>query len=576
MKRSKKAKPQVPRRGTSQTEGVGSSSVPECTGDPATIIMNPVPVSQVSFQEIQDNRASLATNLASPGNPIQPSVEYGEIANPMPMAADLGENMIVNPSDELYQSPLALNRACQLLDEESKEERVNAQKGIFTPKPRVPNSSPSDTFEKDLHAFSEDERETEPQNEEVEINFQPSMLSTEHLTTHNVETLVPTPSTNKTQRKRKRVDPFEGADPRAKRPEDFQISARPHRRKPNIPPPRKPKTNRKKQKETKEETSWNSEKEASETEEMSENVGSRTRARKSLRKHTAKEKGKKVAEEDSGTQVNKSNMPKPYSKKFLTKQNATKWEKFSTKKIISQKLLVLDKMKGNEQISKILIHSQMLGTVTNIEPYEESVVHEFYNNLGAGTSTPSDPMYGKVYLRGKFYDFTPSMVNDYMGTSNIENTPNITSEQVAQELTAGNVSFDKNKIKAASLTSKYAILQKIALVNWMPSLHENTVKWSLAELLYKIGKGIKVNFGEIVHTQIMNLVGNGTPKASLIFPNLIHTLLVQQTLKQQKPIIPVKALFITVKLRKGTHQNDLTTTTPKEDPTDKTTLLKYF
>ncbi|XP_031124217.1 histone H3.v1-like [Ipomoea triloba] len=208
-------------------------------------------------------------------------------------------------------------------------------------------------------------------------------------------------------------------------------------------------------------------------------------------------------------------------------------------------------MKDSEQISEILIHSKMLGTVTNIEPYEKGV-HEFYNNLGAGTSTPSDPMYGKIYLRGKFYDFTPSLINDYMGTSNTENSTSINSEQVAQELTAGNVSFEKNKIKAASLTS------------------------NLAELLYKIGKRIKINFGEIVHSQIMNLVGNGTPKASLIFPNLIYTLLVQQALKQQKPIIPVKTLSITVKLRKGTHQNDLTTTTPKEDPTDKTILLKYF
>nr|GME09755.1 uncharacterized protein LOC109166667 [Ipomoea batatas] len=452
--------------------------------------------------------------------------------------------------------------------------------------------SPSDTLEKDLYVFLEEERETEPQNEDTEINFHPGMLNTEHLTTHSVEThiptctehlptqsvetSVPTPSTDKTERKRKRVDPFEGADPRAKRHEDFPISARPPRGRPNIPPPRKPKTNKKKQKETEEKTSWNSEKEASETEEISENVGTRTRARKSLRKHTAKEKGKGVAEEESGTQANTSNLPKPYSKKFLTKQNATKWEKFTTRKIISQKLLVLDKMKDNEHISEILIHSQMLGIVTNIEPYEESVIHEFYNNLGAGTSIPSDPMYGKIYLRGKFYDFTPSLINDYMGTSTTESSANINSEQVAQELTAGNVSFEKNKIKAASLSSKYAILQKIALVNWMPSLHENTIKWSLAELLYKIGKRIKINFGEIVHSQIMNLVGNGTPKASLIFPNLIYTLLVQQALKQQKPTIPVKTLSITIKLRKGTHQNDLTTTTPKKDPTDKTILLKYF
>ncbi|XP_031099761.1 uncharacterized protein LOC116003957 [Ipomoea triloba] len=167
---------------------------------------------------------------------------------------------------------------------------------------------------------------------------------------------------------------------------------------------------------------------------------------------------------------------------------------------------------------------------------------------------PSDPMYGKVYLRGNFYNFTPALINEYMGTSPREEEVEVTSEQVAQELTAGNG----------------------PLVNWMPSLNENTAKWSLAELLYKVGKGIKINFGEMVLSQIMNVVESGMPKASLVFPNLIHTLLVQQKFKLQKPMVPVKPLSISVKLRRGTHQNDLKTTTPKENPTDKTTLLKYF
>nr|GMD43982.1 uncharacterized protein LOC109154282 [Ipomoea batatas] len=202
----------------------------------------------------------------------------------------------------------------------------------------------------------------------------------------------------------------------------------------------------------------------------------------------------------------------------MTKQNATKWDSILAGKIINQKILVLQKLEDNEQISEALLNSQMLGTVTNIEPYEENAIYEFYSNLGTGTTTPSDPMYGKVYLR------------------------------------AGNG----------------------PLVNWMPSLHENTVKWSLAELLYKVGKGIKINFGEMVLSQIMNFVESGLPKASLVFPNLIHTLLVQQKFKLQKPMVPVKPLSISVKLRRGTHQNDLKTITPKENPTDKTTPLKYF
>nr|GMC79858.1 uncharacterized protein LOC109157532 [Ipomoea batatas] len=230
------------------------------------------------------------------------------------------------------------------------------------------------------------------------------MLNTEHITAPSVETIVPTPS-GKMLRKRKRVDPFEGADPRAKRPNDFPISARPPRGQPSIPPPRKERSTKRKMREIEEEKSWNSEEKEGES---------------------------------------------------------------------------LEKLEDNEQITEALVNSQMLGTVTNIEPYEENVIYEFYSNLGTGTTTPSDPMYGKVYLRGNFYNFTPALINKYMSTSPREEEAEATSEQVAQELTAGNVSFEKNKIKAASLTSKYAILQKIALVNWMPSLHENTVKWRLA------------------------------------------------------------------------------------------------
>nr|GLL37675.1 uncharacterized protein LOC109154282 [Ipomoea trifida] len=142
----------------------------------------------------------------------------------------------------------------------------------------------------------------------------------------------------------------------------------------------------------------------------------------------------------------------------MTKQNATKWDSILARKIINQKILVLQKLEDNEQISEALLNSQMLGTVTNIEPYEENAIYEFYSNLGTGTTTPSDPMYGKVYLRGNFYNFTPVLINEYMGTSPREEEAEVTSERVAQELTAGNG----------------------PLVNWMPSLHENTVKWSLA------------------------------------------------------------------------------------------------
>ena len=43
---------------------------------------------------------------------------------------------------------------------------------------------------------------------------------------------------------------------------------------------------------------------------------------------------------------------------------------------------------------------------------------------------------------------------------------------------------------SSQLTSKYAILERLALYNWIPSYHRTGVLKSMAMLLYKLGKGI--------------------------------------------------------------------------------------
>ncbi|XP_019179170.1 PREDICTED: uncharacterized protein LOC109174386 [Ipomoea nil] len=290
------------------------------------------------------------------------------------------------------------------------------------------------------------------------------------------------------------------------------------------------------------------------------------------RKKSDQEKGKQKVVNNADM----SNLPKPHSTTFLRKKSVNLWKRIVEKKIISQKLLIIDRLDNSEQIQEVLITNQLLGTVTNIEPYDEQVIQVFYCNLTKTTYIPSSPMYGKVYLRGNFYDFRPDTINSYLGTPETEQNMEINSEQVAQELTAGNVSFEKNKIKAASLTSKYAIFQKIALANWMPSLHESTVKWTFAELLYRIGKGVKINMGTIIHSQITNLTEDTKSNTSLIFPNLIFAILTKQGLKTHGPKISVKNINTTLKLRKGNHQNDLKNSAPKNNPLDPKTLLNYF
>ncbi|XP_019156864.1 PREDICTED: uncharacterized protein LOC109153450 [Ipomoea nil] len=354
---------------------------------------------------------------------------------------------------------------------------------------------------------------------------------------------------------------------------------------PNIPPPRQIITKKQRGKNIEEEQDWIPDEIREDNECEEEGSG------KKRKKLTAKEKGKQkivrnsekktLPAKDNGKQkvvsdADLTKLPKPYSSKFLSKENAKDWNKFVDKNIINQKILILDKLENYAQISETLARNNLLGTVTNIYPYEEQVIREFYSNLTKATINPKTPMFGMVYLRGKFFEFNPEIINEYLGTSTGEQEIQLQNEQVAYELTAGNVSFDTNKIKVASLTSKYAILQKIVLVNWMPSLHETTFKWSLAELLYKIGKGIKVNLGVIIHSKITHFAENRETKAHLIFPNLVYSILTKQGLKSQGPKVQVKTLNTTIKLKKGAHQNDLKNSVPADDPTNQQTLIRYF
>ncbi|XP_019183656.1 PREDICTED: uncharacterized protein LOC109178478 [Ipomoea nil] len=463
----------LPRRGTtnstSKLTGTGEPSNPVCVEEEssANIAMDPVPIARVPFGKPQEQ----STN--PPGNLNLPLIDHEETPIPMPIAADFGDNRIVDPNDIVVQLRFAINQG----------------------------------WEPDMGSYVSSEQEDNPRESEVEGHTDPHNHKEVHPSSPNIdeqtvigETPNPIPRVSKNPRKRKMPDPYEGADPRAKRPSDFPVRACPPQRPPNIPP-----------------------------------------------KPTRTKKPRNVNTEDEQNWVpNDEIEPSGY------------------------------KLDNSEQIQEALITNQLLGTVTNIEPYDEEVIQEFYCNLTKSTTIPSSPMYGKIYVRGKFYEFTPDTINNYLGTSEIEQKIELNSEQVAKERTAGNVSFEKNKIKAASLTSKYAILQKIALTNWMPSLHESTVKWTLAKLLYKIGKGVKTNMGSIIHAQITNLAEDTKSNTSLVFPSLIFSILTKQGLKTQGPKTTVKNFNTTVKLRKGNHQNDLKSTTPKNNPLDSKTLITYF
>ena len=72
--------------------------------------------------------------------------------------------------------------------------------------------------------------------------------------------------------------------------------------------------------------------------------------------------------------------------------------------------------------------------------------------------------------------------------------------EVAIELTEKFVLIwpDLNVLSSAMLTTKYAILYKVVITNWMPRLHISTISKDLAILLYAVGKDISFDMANVI------------------------------------------------------------------------------
>ena len=66
----------------------------------------------------------------------------------------------------------------------------------------------------------------------------------------------------------------------------------------------------------------------------------------------------------------------------------------------------------------------------------------------------------------------------------------------------------KYNLPFSHLTSKYSILHKIAMCNWMPSTHRTDVTKSFSTLLFQIGMKRKFNIGKLMFEHILGHAEN--------------------------------------------------------------------
>ncbi|XP_062089731.1 uncharacterized protein LOC133796274 [Humulus lupulus] len=128
----------------------------------------------------------------------------------------------------------------------------------------------------------------------------------------------------------------------------------------------------------------------------------------------------------------------------------------------------------------------------------------------ARTSDQSSFMFHKVYVRGHWYNFSPSEITKALNLVPVEIDDSIefAKDQVLSELVGQAMVWEPStSLRVTNLTHFYGALFKFAMFNWMSTTHSSTITQDMAFLLFKIGTGVAIDLGAVIFDQIMSLSG---------------------------------------------------------------------
>ncbi|XP_045797579.1 uncharacterized protein LOC123891721 [Trifolium pratense] len=183
------------------------------------------------------------------------------------------------------------------------------------------------------------------------------------------------------------------------------------------------------------------------------------------------------------------------------------------------------------RIVSLINDAGLIKTVWGLGSCYEKLVREFVVNIPIGCDNPLDKEFQKVFVRGKCVTFSPSVINRFLGNSD-EPHPDIdvSDNVVCRTITADKVKTwpKKKKVPAVKLTQKYAILNRIASVNWVPTTHASDIATNLGKLIYMIGTGTKFNAGLYIFNQVVQHAKTSVTKQPIAFPTLICDIILSQ------------------------------------------------
>ncbi|XP_050919121.1 uncharacterized protein LOC127136627 [Lathyrus oleraceus] len=191
-------------------------------------------------------------------------------------------------------------------------------------------------------------------------------------------------------------------------------------------------------------------------------------------------------------------------------------------KYVYQKRLALERELAQnvldcKDIMDLIQEDGLMKTVTQFSKCYEMLVKEFIVNLSEECVDGKSKEFRKVYVRGKCVNFSPSVINKYLGRS----------DEAQPELEVSKWPL-KGKLVASKLSVKYAMLHKIGVANWVPTNHKSTVDVMLGKFIYAVGTKAKFDYGSYIFYQTLKHAGSFSVKGPIAFPSLICGIVLNQ------------------------------------------------
>jgi hypothetical protein len=134
-------------------------------------------------------------------------------------------------------------------------------------------------------------------------------------------------------------------------------------------------------------------------------------------------------------------------------------------------------------------------------------------------------------VRGKVVIFYPQVINRYLGRDEGPQAEvEVTDNALCKAIISGQVKVwpTRAKVHAGKLTVRYALLNRVGSVNWVPTLHTSDISTGLAKFIYIVANRIPYDFGKYIFEQTMRHGKSGAMSLPIGFPSLLCGIIITQ------------------------------------------------